>query len=68
MLLFWIVIFIISLALLVKGADWLIASAEKIGLAFGLSPFIVGVTIVGVGTSFSELISSLAAVFKDVTD
>lgn len=68
MLILWIIVFIISLAVLVKGADWLIASAEKIGLALGLSPFIVGVTIVGVGTSFPELISSFAAVLKGVTD
>lgn len=68
MLIFWIVVFIVSLAVLVKGADWLITSAEKIGLAIGLSPFIVGVTIVGVGTSFPELISSFVAVFKGVTD
>ena len=34
----------------------------------GLSPFIVGVTIVGMGTSFPELISSLAATTRGVTD
>ena len=68
MVIFWIIIFIVSLGALVKGADWLIASAEKIGLALGLSPFIVGVTIVGVGTSFPELISSFVAVFKGVPD
>jgi len=68
MLIFWIIVFIVSLAVLVKGADWLIASAEKIGLAIGLSPFIVGVTIVGVGTSFPELISSFAAALKGVPD
>lgn len=68
MLLFWIVVFIVSLAILVKGADWLIVSAEKIGLAVGLSPFIVGVTIVGLGTSFPELIASFVAVQKGVTE
>jgi len=68
MIIFWIIVFIVSLGVLVKGADWLITSAEKIGLALGLSPFIVGVTIVGVGTSFPELISSFVAVFKDVPD
>lgn len=68
MLIFWIIVFVVSLIVMVKGADWLIASAEKIGLAFGLSPFIVGVTIVGVGTSFPELISSFVAVFSGVTD
>ena len=68
MIIFWIIVFIISLGVLVKGADWLITSAEKIGLSLGLSPFIVGVTIVGVGTSFPELISSFVAVFKGVPD
>ncbi len=68
MLFIWILIFIVSLAALVKGSDWLIESAEKIGLSLGLSPFIVGVTIVGMGTSFPELISSLVAVLRGVTD
>jgi len=65
---FWILIFILSLALLVKSADWFVESAEKIGLAFKISPFIVGVTIVAVGTSFPELASSLAAVLKGSTE
>jgi len=65
---FWILIFIFSLALLVKSADWFVESAEKIGLAFKISPFIIGVTIVAIGTSFPELASSLAAVFKEATE
>ncbi|MDQ5919771.1 MAG: cation:H+ antiporter, partial [Patescibacteria group bacterium] len=68
MLLLWILVFCVSLAVLVKGADWLIASAERIGLALGLSPFIIGITIVGVGTSFPELVSSLAAVWQGVPE
>ena len=68
MLAFWIIVFIVSLAVMVKGADWLIASSEKIGLSFGLSPFIVGVTIVGLGTSFPELVSSIVAVMQGVTE
>lgn len=68
MIIFWIIVFIVSLWVLVKGADWLIISAEKIGLTLGLSPFIVGVTLVGVGTSFPELISSFVAIFKGVPD
>ncbi len=63
-LIFWIIIFIVSLVAMVKGADWMLASAEKIGLAAGLSPFIVGVVIVGLGTSFPEIISSFAAVLQ----
>mgnify|MGYP001121506819 FL=1 len=64
----WIIVFIISLAVLVKSAGWLLSGAERIGLVIGLSPFIVGVTIVGLGTSLPELISSFIAVFEGVPE
>ena len=67
-LIFWIAIFIISLATLVKGADWFVESSEKIGLALRISPFIIGVTIVAVGTSFPELITSIFATLKGATE
>ncbi len=53
---------------MVKGADWFLESAEKIGLALGLSPFIIGVTIVALGTSFPELFTAIAAAIKGVTE
>ncbi len=57
-----IVIFVLALALLVKSSDWLIGGAEEIGLGLGISPFVIGVTIVAVGTSLPELASSIAGV------
>ena len=68
MFVIWIIIFIASLALLVKSADWLVENAEKIGLALKISPFIIGVTIVAIGTSFPELASSIAAVLKGASE
>lgn len=68
MLILWIGVFVVSLAVMVKGADWLISSAEKIGLALGLSPFIVGVTIVGIGTSLPELVSSSVAAWQGLSE
>lgn len=68
MLIVWIIIFIVSLALLVKSADWLVESSEKIGLALKLSPFIIGVVIVAIGTSFPELAAVLIATFKGNTE
>ena len=68
MLISWVAVFIIALFVMVKGADWFLESAERIGLAFGLSPFIVGVTIVGIGTSFPEVVSSMFAVFAGATE
>ncbi len=64
MLFFWIIVFIISLSLTIKSADWFVESSEKVGLALKISPFIIGVTIVSVGTSFPELASALVAVLK----
>lgn len=68
MLFIWIFVFVVALIALVKGADLLIDGAEKIGLALGFSPFIIGVTIVGIGTSLPELISSFVATINGVND
>lgn len=68
MLILWIVIFIASLALLVKSADWVVESSEKVGLALKLSPFIIGVTIVAIGTSFPEVATTLIATIKGNTE
>ncbi len=55
-------IFVVSLAVLIKASDVFVESAEKIGLALGVSPFIIGVTIVAFGTSLPELATSIASV------
>lgn len=60
----WLIIFIVSLIVLIKASDYFTDSAEKIGLYFGLPAFIVGVTIVAIGTSLPELVSSIFAVLK----
>lgn len=59
----WTGIFIVSLFTLIKASDYFTDSAEKIGVFFRIPPFIVGVTIVSIGTSLPELGSSLFAVF-----
>lgn len=61
-LLIWSGIFILSLAVLVKASDWFVEGAERIGLALGIPSFIIGVTIVALGTSLPELASSISAV------
>jgi len=57
-------LFVLSLAVLLKASDWFIDSAERIGLSLGISPFIIGVTIVAFGTSLPELATSIASVFS----
>ena len=60
----WIGVFFVSLVGLVKGADFLLTSAERIGKYFKLPAFVIGALIVGVGTSLPELASSVAAVLS----
>lgn len=55
--------FVASLAALLWASDRFVDAAEKIGLSLGISPFIIGVTIIAFGTSLPELASSIAAVF-----
>ncbi len=63
-----VVIFVVSLTALLKGADFFVDSAEKIGLSLGISPFVIGATIVGFGTSLPELASSVAAVYAGASE
>lgn len=64
----WVLVLLAGLALLVKAADWFTGAAERIGLAFGLPPFLVGVTIVAFGTSLPELVSSVLAVLRGASE
>jgi len=57
-------IFVVSLAALLKGSDWFIDSAESVGLSMGISPFIIGLTIVAFGTSLPELATSISSVIQ----
>ncbi len=59
--------FIGSLAVLLVSARLFTRAAERIGLALGLSSFMVGVIIVGVGTSLPELITGLISVNQGVS-
>ncbi|MBL4803631.1 MAG: calcium/sodium antiporter [Alphaproteobacteria bacterium] len=50
--------------LLIKGGDWTIDSAVYIARRFGLSPMVVGFTVLAFGTSMPELIVSILAVLR----
>ena len=67
-LLLWAAVFIISLFVLVRGADLFLENAERIGIFFGLPSFVIGVLIVGVGTSLPELSSAIVAVLRGATE
>ncbi len=63
-IIFWLLLFALSIFVLVKASDYFTDAAESIGIYFRLPPFVVGVTIVAIGTSLPELVSSVIAVLK----
>jgi len=67
-LILWSIVFVVSLAALIKASDYFTEAAEKTGLHFRIPTFIVGATIVGLGTSLPELISSTLAVYSGATE
>ena len=67
MIIFWIIVFIATLIGLIKSADYFTEYSAKIGMLLGMSSFIVGATIVAIGTSLPELVSSLFALDAGTT-
>ena len=61
-------LFAAGLAALVAGADVLVRGASKLALSFGISPLVVGLTIVAFGTSAPEVAVSAGAVLNGQTD
>ena len=60
--------FAAGLAALVAGADVLVRGASRLALSFGISPLVVGLTIVAFGTSAPEVAVSAGAVLSGQTD
>lgn len=54
-----IVWLLLGLALIVFGADWLVDGSSAIARKLGIGEFVIGLTIVGFGTSCPELVVSL---------
>lgn len=59
-----IIKFIFGFALLIKGADVLISGAASIARKYGVSTFVIGLTVVAFGTSAPELAISILASIK----
>jgi cation:H+ antiporter len=63
-----LLVFLVGLGLLVVGANLFLRGAGGIALRFGISPFVVGMVLVGFGTSMPELAVNLTAVFEQRLD
>ena len=59
-----IIFILVGLAGIVIGGDLVVDSASNIAMAFGMSETLVGLTIVAIGTSLPELVTSLTALRK----
>lgn len=57
-----VLLFLAGLALLVMGGELLVRGASRLAGAFGLSPLVIGLTVVAFGTSAPELAVTLRAV------
>ena len=55
-------------AAIAVGGDWVVDSASTLAMAFGMSETLVGLTIVAVGTSLPELVTSFVAARKGEVD
>lgn len=63
-----ILILAAGLALIVLGAEFLVDGASSIARKAGISEFVIGLTIIGMGTSAPEFVVSLFAAVKGNAD
>ena len=63
-----IICLLVGLGLIVLGADWLVEGASSIARKAGVSEFVIGLTIVGFGTSCPELVVSLTGALEGNAD
>jgi cation:H+ antiporter len=57
-----------GLLLILLGANYLVDGASSVAKKFGLSEFIIGVTIVGIGTSAPEMVVSIMSALQGKAD
>ncbi len=63
-----IILFILGVCFLVKGAGWLVDGASRSAEIFKVSPLIIGLSVVAIGTSLPEFAVSLTAVLSGSGD
>lgn len=63
-----IVLLFAGLAGLYYGAEWLVRGASRFARSFQIKPVVIGLTIVAFGTSAPELVTSITAGIKHLSD
>ena len=59
------VLFVIGLLMLYYGAEWLVKGASSLAQSLGLTPLVIGLTVVAFGTSMPEFVVSVIASFQE---
>lgn len=59
---------IAGLLLILFGANWLVDGSSSVAKRFGISEFVIGLTIVGIGTSTPEMVVSFLSSFQGKAD
>jgi cation:H+ antiporter len=63
-----VILIAIGITALYFGGGWVVDGATEIARLFGISESVIGLTIVAVGTSLPELVTSAVAAYKNNTD
>jgi len=63
-----VVLFVVGLGLLVLGAESLVRGASRLAAALGISPLVVGLTVVAYGTSAPEMAVSIKSAWAGQPD
>lgn len=61
-------VFLLAMSALIYGAQKIIVESERIALHFNISSFVIGATLIAVGTSLPEMAASIAASSLDKSD
>ena len=62
------IIFLVAMAALIYGADFIIKESERIALHFDISHFVIGATLIAFGTSLPEMAASMVASYHGKSD
>ena len=62
------IVFLVAMAALVYGADFIIKESERIALHFNISHFVIGATLIAFGTSLPEMAASMMASYHGKSD
>ena len=62
------ILIVVGFMMLVTGADYFVSNASGIAKKLGISPLVIGLTIVAFGTSMPELAVSVTAALEGANE